>query len=244
MAKKKNLVQTLLTGERIEKYDYLVTKYDPLSFITESFQKVLINLEYANVDKNLKVIQFTSTLPSEGKSTFISNLAYLLGQKGKKIILLDLDLRKPKMNRVFNVANRNGVTDYLAGKIKLEEAINFSDELGIHFMTAGEKTSSVINVLEAKKLKDLIALLREEYDYVLLDTPPVISVADALYVSKFADGVIFVVAQGRAKKTLVKEAITELKNHNVHIIGIVLNQVDVRASIYSKDYSYYSEGNK
>lgn len=139
MARKKFSIEKLINGERVEKYDYLITKYDPLSFVTESFQKVIINLEYANVDKNLKVIQFTSTLPSEGKSTFVSNLSYLMGQKGQKVILLDLDLRKPKMNRVFNVPYKNGLTDYLAGKISLDEAINHSDDVGIDFINAGEK---------------------------------------------------------------------------------------------------------
>ena len=226
----------------MKKYDYLITKYDPLSFVTESFQKVIINLEYANVDKNLKVIQFTSTLPSEGKSTFVSNLSYLMGQKGQKVILLDLDLRKPKMNRVFNVPNKNGLTDYLAGKISLDEAINHSDDVGIDFINAGEKTTSVINVLEAKKLKELIAQLRETYDYVLLDTPPVISVSDALYISKLADGVIFIVAQGKAKKVLVKDAIKTLKEYGVNILGIVFTQFDMKSGYgYGQDYSYYSD---
>lgn len=242
MAKKKFSIEKLINGERVEKYDYLITKYDPLSFVTESFQKVIINLEYANVDKNLKVIQFTSTLPSEGKSTFVSNLSYLMGQKGQKVILLDLDLRKPKMNRVFNVPNKNGLTDYLAGKISLDEAINHSDDVGIDFINAGEKTTSVINVLEAKKLKELIAQLRETYDYVLLDTPPVISVSDALYISKLADGVIFIVAQGKAKKVLVKDAIKTLKEHGVNILGIVFTQFDMKSGYgYGQDYSYYSD---
>ncbi|MFA5471563.1 MAG: CpsD/CapB family tyrosine-protein kinase [Acholeplasmataceae bacterium] len=242
MAKKKFSIEKLINGERVEKYDYLITKYDPLSFVTESFQKVIINLEYANVDKNLKVIQFTSTLPSEGKSTFVSNLSYLMGQKGQKVILLDLDLRKPKMNRVFNVPNKNGLTDYLAGKITLDEAINHSDDIGIDFINAGEKTTSVINVLEAKKLKELIAQLREIYDYVLLDTPPVISVSDALYISKLADGVIFIVAQGKAKKVLVKDAIKTLKEYGVNILGIVFTQFDMKSGYgYGQDYSYYSD---
>ncbi len=242
MAKKKFSIERLINGERVEKYDYLITKYDPLSFVTESFQKVIINLEYANVDGDYKVIQFTSTLPSEGKSTFVSNLSYLMGQKGKKVILLDLDLRKPKMNRVFNVPNKDGLTDYLAGKISLDKAINHSEDIGIDFITAGEKTSAVINVLEAKKLKELIKHLRETYDYVLLDTPPVISVSDALYISNLADTVMFIVAQGRAKKVLVKEAIKSLKDHKVNILGVVFTQFDIKSGYgYTQDYSYYSD---
>ena len=95
------------------------------------FKKIVIDLDYINVDSNHKVLQFTSTLPSEGKSTFVSNIAFLLQQKEKKVILLDLDLRRPKINRAFTVPNENGITDYISGKITLEEAIKHSDEVGI-----------------------------------------------------------------------------------------------------------------
>jgi protein-tyrosine kinase len=234
MSKKLNL----FNGERNERYDYIVTKEQPLSYTAESFQKVLINLDYANIDGNYKVIQFTSTLASEGKSTFVSNMAYLLGQKGKKVILVDLDLRKPKMHRVFNVPNKNGLTDYLSGKIPYDKLIQSSKELGIDFMVTGEKTTAIVNVLEAKKLAELIAKLKETYDYVLLDTPPVIAVSDALYISKLTDGIIFVVAYGNAKKSLVKEAIQTLKHNNVNIIGTVLTQVNLKSGEYGYGYDY------
>jgi len=234
MAKKLNL----FNGERNERYDYIVTKEQPLSYTAESFQKVLINLDYANIDGNYKVIQFTSTMASEGKSTFVSNMAYLLGQKGKKVILVDLDLRKPKMHRVFNVPNKNGLTDYLSGKISYDKLIQSSSDLGIDFMVTGEKTTAVVNVLEAKKLAELIQKLRETYDYVLLDTPPVIAVSDALYISKLTDGIIFVVAYGNAKKSLVKEAIHTLKHNNVNIIGTVLTQVNLKSGEYGYGYDY------
>jgi len=235
MSKKK---MSIFQMERNERYDYLVTKEQPLSYTTECFQKVLINLDYANIDGDVKVIQFTSTLASEGKSTFISNMAYLLGQKGKKVILVDLDLRKPKMNRVFNVANREGLTDYLSGKIQYDSVVRHSDEMGVDFIIGGEKTTSIVNVLEAKKLKELIIRLKSEYDYVLLDTPPVIAVSDALYVAKLADGVMFLVAQNVARKSLVKEAILTLKNNNVRIIGTVLTQVDIKNGSYGYGYDY------
>ncbi|HAX03343.1 MAG: hypothetical protein A2Y45_00720 [Tenericutes bacterium GWC2_34_14] len=233
MSKKK-----IFNSERNERYDYLVTKEQPLSYTAESFQKVIINLDYANIDGKIKVVQFTSTLASEGKSTFVSNLAFLLGQKDKKVILIDLDLRKPKMQRVFNVPNKNGLTDYLSGKISYEELIQHSADFDFDFIVAGEKTTAVVNVLESAKMKELIVKLREQYDYVLLDTPPVIAVSDALYVARNADGVVFIVAQGVAKKTLVKEAIQNLKNNNVHVIGTVLTQVSLKGGEYGYGYDY------
>ena len=231
-------MRRLFNLERQERYNYIVTKEQPLSYTTESFQKVLINLDYVNIDGNYKVIQFTSTLASEGKTTFISNLAYLVGQRGKKVILVDLDLRKPKVNRVFDVPNHDGLTDYLSGKITYEKLIQRSDELGVDYIVSGEKTTAIINVLEANKLTELLKKLREEYDLVLLDTPPVIAVSDALYIAKNADGVIFMVAQNIAKKALVKEAVQTLKRNNVNIIGTILTQVDLKRGEYGYGYDY------
>src|SRR5690554_2772046 len=142
-------------------YDYLVTYEQPLSYVAEAFQKALVNLEYINIDNQFKVIQFTSTLAGAGKTTFISNISHLMGKKGKKVVIVDLDLRKPKINRIFRAPNEKGVTDYLTGKIDYKTLVNYSEKLNIHYIVAGEKTTAVVNVLEAQKLKDLITKLKE-----------------------------------------------------------------------------------
>ena len=159
----------LFQKERIAEYDYLVTYEQPLSYTAEAFQKALVNLEYINIDGNFKVLQFTSTLAGAGKTTFISNIAHLIGKKGKKVVIVDLDLRKPKINRIFKATNENGVTDFLSGKIDYNKLINYSEKFEVSYIVAGERTTAVVNVLEAQKLKDLIARLRTEFDYVLLD---------------------------------------------------------------------------
>ena len=154
-------IKKLLKFERNERYEYVVTKEQPLSYATESFQKFLINLDYVNIDGNYKVIQFTSTLASEGKTTFITNVAYLLGQRNKKVVIVDLDLRRPKVNRVFEVPNKDGLTDYLSGKIPFDVMLNKKhDKMGVDYIVAGEKTTAITNVLQANKLKDLIEKLR------------------------------------------------------------------------------------
>ena len=173
-----------------------------------------------------------------GKSLFSANLAVALGQAGKRVVLVDLDLRKPKMNRVFNTTNRLGLNDYLSGKIKYEEMVRHSDEMGFDYILTGEKTSSVAKVLESDKLKALIAKLRENYDYVLLDTPPVIAVSDAMYIAKITDGVIFVISQDHSKKQMVREAISTLRNNHAEILGIVLTQVDMKGKRYGYGYDY------
>ncbi len=229
----------LFQKERTAEYDYVISHEQPLSYVAEAFQKSLVNLEYVNIDGNFKVIEFTSSLAGSGKTTFVSNIAYLIGKKGKKVVVVDLDLRKPKINRVFKAPNENGVTDYLAGKIEYKELVNYSEKLNIHYIVSGERTTAVVNVLEAQKLKDLIARLREEFDYVILDSPPIIAVSDALYISRLADGVVFVVAQNEAKKAVINEAINTLKQSKVNVIGIVFTQVDIKENeLYSYTYGY------
>src|SRR5690554_2269197 len=229
----------LFQKENVMEYDYLVTYEQPLSFTAESFQKALVNLEYINVDGNLKVIQFTSTLAGAGKTTFVSNIGHLLGKKGRKVVIVDLDLRKPKLNRIFKAPNEKGVTDYLSGKIDYQTLIQHSDKFKMSYIVAGERTTAVVNVLEAKKLKDLIMRLRNEFDYVILDSPPIIAVSDGLYISRLADGVIFVVAQNETKRTIVNEAVQTLKQNKVNIIGSVFTQVDVKNNdLLSYTYGY------
>ncbi|WP_162163940.1 CpsD/CapB family tyrosine-protein kinase [Acholeplasma hippikon] len=229
----------LFQKERVQQYDYLVVHEQPMSYHAEAFQKALVNLEYVNVDGNLKVLQFTSSLAGAGKTTTISNIAYLMAKKGKKVVVLDLDLRKPKINRIFKAANENGITDYLAGKVKYEKLVRYDEKFKIHYIVSGEKTTAVVNVLEAQKLKDLIARLRAEFDYVILDSPPVLAVSDSLYIARLADGVIFVVAQNEAKRAVINEAIATLKQNNVNIIGSMFTLVDVKESeLYAYTYGY------
>lgn len=229
----------LFQKERTAQYDYLVTHEQPMSYHAEAFQKALVNLEYVNVDGNFKVLQFTSSLAGAGKTTFVSNIAYLMAKKGKRTVIVDLDLRKPKLNRVFKVSNENGITDYLAGRISYEDLVKYDEKFKIHYVVSGEKTTAVVNVLEAQKLKDLIARLRTEYDYVILDSPPVLAVSDSLYIARLSDGVIFVVAQNEAKRAVINEAVATLKQNNVNIIGSVFTQVDVKESeLYAYTYGY------
>ena len=229
----------LFTKKTADNYGFLIAKEAPNSYVTESLQKLIVNLEYANIDQKYKVIQFTSSMQAEGKTTLISNVAYLLAQRGKKVLMVDLDLRRPKVNRIFSVINKLGLTEYLLGKIEKKDLIQHSEDK-VDFIISGEKTTSVVQVLQSQKLQDLFNELKQEYDYILLDTPPVIVVSDALLVNKVADGIIFVVAHGQGRKSMVKEAISSLTRNNVPIIGIAMTQDRVnKGNRYGYTYKYY-----
>jgi protein-tyrosine kinase len=234
-------------SEKIFPYNYIWTKEKPISYITESYQKIIANLEYVNVDKKYQVLQICSSVSSEGKTTFLANLAYLLSRKGKKTILIDLDLRKPKVHKIYDVDNTKGIAEILTERVQLNDAIKRKKEYGFDVITSGEKTTAILNLLESNKIKELIEKLRKEYDYVLVDSPPIINVADALYISKLSDSIIFIISLNQTKRAIVKEAINLLKQNNCNLLGIVVNQVDIKKTRYGYgygygyDYSYYTE---
>lgn len=230
--------EKLFKKRRNENYNYLIAKEQPLSYVTENLQKTILNLEFANVDNKFKVIQITSTIQSEGKTTVLSNIAYLLAERGKKVLIMDLDLRRPKLHRIVNKANENGLTDYLLGEKKLEEVIGNGDQFNFDYLVAGKTTTAITNALMSQKLINLLQTLKEKYDYILLDTPPTYVVSDAYYIAKITDGIIYVIGQNLARKRDVKEGLAELNKIGTPIIGSIISQVKLRKG---QQYYYYGD---
>lgn len=208
--------------------------------VIEAFEKLQVNISLASVDKRIQVIQVTSSLQDEGKTTAAVNLAYSYARKEKKVIVVDLDIRRPKVHRNFKQPNENGIVDYAAGKITREQLIKSTD-YNVDIILTGSKTPYPIKILESEKLANLIEYLRERYDYIILDTPPVSAVVDPIIVSPLADGVLFIVEAERTKKSIIKESIQQLEHANVNIIGLVLQSVKDRHSKYSYKYYYYGD---
>lgn len=188
----------------------------------EPYNKIATNIKYSNLDNPYKSILFTSTIMDELKSTVCVNLAYSLVLNKKKVCLIDLDLRKPCVHKAFNVQKENGLVDYLDGTMEKDEIIKHTDT-GIDVITIGQKVLNPLVVLESKKLKDLIEELKSEYDYVLLDSAPVIA-TDSFVAAKLADGIVYNVAMNHAKKKDIQESIRSLKNLGINIIGLVITK--------------------
>lgn len=227
---------SLFRRKREENYEFLEAIERPNSFTTESLQKLIINLEYANVDKKYKVVQVTSTLASEGKTTLVGNMAVLLAQRNYKVLVLDLDLRKPKIHHSFQLPNDVGITNYLHGSVSLDQVLK-KTTFGVDVIVSGDKTNVVANLLQSEKLQELINKLKNEYDYILIDTPPVKVNSDALMISKLSDGIVYVIGYNTIKKNIVKDSVNELLRHDKQIIGAVLTQV--KLSKRSMQYNYY-----
>lgn len=227
----------LFKRNRKELYDYLEVIERPNSFTSESIKKMIVNLEYANIDKKYKAIQITSSFSGEGKTTLAGNMSILLAKRKHKVILLDLDLRKPKVHKLFNFPNDIGVANYLHGSATLDETIKKTKH-GVDVLVAGEKTDAVFNLLQSDKLTSLIEELKENYDYILIDTPPVQVNSDAIMISKLIDGVLFVIGYNRVKKNIVKDSANEFKRHKTPIIGSVLTQVKSSKKALKNNYYY------
>lgn len=202
----------------------IITEEQPVCVAAEHFRRVKVGLDFISVDRELRVLQVTSSAMSEGKTTALLNIAVTYAEDQKRILLIDLDLRRPKLHRAFKLENRNGLTDYLAGNISLEQAIKHTDKK-IDLLNSGSKVPYPTTLLGSDALADLIKRLRGEYDIILLDTPPVLYVTDCCITSKLSDGSIFIVSQKMTDKSAAKEAIGVLRQNNVNLLGVVFTEV-------------------
>ncbi len=210
----------------------------PNSLEAEAYRKLELNIRMSNIDNPARVIQSTSATPQDGKTTTVINLAAVYAEKGKKVIILDFDLRRPKIQRAFHKPNEVGFYDYILNDKDYHDLI-IHDESNIDLLLTGPKISYPHIVLQSNKVSDLIEALKKEYDYILIDTPPVLSVTDALIVSKFVDGVIYVVAYNQTKKEEAKLGLKQLKENKAEIIGGVLANVDIKKTKGAYNYYYY-----
>jgi succinoglycan biosynthesis transport protein ExoP len=220
---------------------HLVVEEAPHSTVSEQYRIIKTNVDYTNVDENAKVICITSTFPREGKTLTALNIASVYKQAGEKVILVDFDLRKPKVHRSFKLKNENGVAAYLQDTENLKKYI-ISTETGLDILNSGPKVPFPVEILGSEKIKKLIQILREEYDRVIIDTPPLSAVADAMIVSHLSDGVVYVVASRQTNRQVAKNMVRDLKSTNAKIIGSALTMVDKKDRYYSNYYYYYYYG--
>lgn len=221
-----------------------IDKLDAKSPIVEAYRSVRTSIEYSNLDDKLKVILVTSTQQNEGKSTVASNLAISFSKlPNKKILLIDGDLRNPSIHRVFSIGNSDGMMSILKGEKDLKSTINtFNDNLDI--LTTGVIPPNPDEILVTDKMKKFIQQIKEKYDYIFIDSPPIGIVSDASLLSQLSDGVIFVVSSGEVETDFAKLAKDKLMNVEAKILGAVLNKYESHNDDYGYYYSEYYGGRK
>ncbi len=208
--------------------------------IVENYNRLKDNILYMGADGKNKVIQIESACAAEGKTSVCCNLAVSLGQTKKKVVVVDLDFRRPTAHMVFELNKDNGISEFMIGSITKEQIIKHTKYDNVDLITGGENIYNSSLVLVSDTFKELIAWLREEYDYVLLDCAPVLNVSDYIHISKVSDGVLFVVAYASTTKNNVQAAVKELRRNNINILGSVFSKYQNKKEEGYFDYYYYS----
>lgn len=210
--------------------------------ITESFNRLKDNILFFNADNKVKIIQISSSTACEGKTTVISNLAVTMANNGLKVLLVEGDLRAPRIHHAFNLENEFGIYDYMLHNKSLKEIVKHTD-VKVDVITRGEKIENPSAVIASEKYKNLITQAKEEYDYILIDCPPVLEISDYIHISTISEGTLFCVAYGQTKKHQVKEAINLLRKSEINILGTVYTMVDYnhnKAYMNSRYSNYYT----
>ena len=211
--------------------------------VNEAMKLLRTNLQFCGKDK--KVILITSTLADEGKSTISFNLARSLAQLGSRVILIDSDMRKSVIaeEMVAGAKDIPGLSSLLAAHSGLEDVLLETDEDNLHLILAGKVPPNPAELLSNNRMTKLIEICRNEYDYVIVDCPPINLVVDAAIVAPRCDGVVLVVASNIVPYRLAQSALSQMEASNTPILGVVLNMVDQKSDMYyyRKGYGYYKK---
>ncbi len=216
----------------------LVTQARPQSQMAESYRALRTSLLLTSLGGPPKVILVTSALPQEGKTTTSINTAIVLAQKGTRVLLIDADLRRPSIHKALGMGPKTGLSNVLTGNATLQQAVSRSTILPTLFvLTAGTPPPNPAELLASSNMKDILAELREQYDHIIVDTPPTLSVTDAVVMSTRADAVVLVIRSGQTTKQALRRSREILMQVNARVAGVLLNAVDLT----SPDYYYYYE---
>lgn len=212
----------------------LITKVSPKSPISEQYRTIRTNIQFSSVDEALRSIVITSTGPGEGKSTTVANLAVVFAQQGKKVLLIDADLRKPTVHYTFQMINSVGLTNVLTRQISFNEAIRETDVENLHILTSGPIPPNPSELLASNAMKKLLEDTKEYFDLVLFDAPPILAVTDAQVLANLTDGSVLVTSSGSTDKDAAIKAKDLLKNAKAKLLGAILNNKKI-----TNDASYY-----
>lgn len=217
--------------------DYVLEK--PLSAYAEAIRSVRTAIHFSNVDNPPKVIVITSSLPNEGKTVFSTSFARILAKSGNKVLLIDSDMRRPRLHSLLNLdKNKPDLARVLANEASFEEAIQ-KDVSGADIIIARAKTPNPQDLLSSKQMEKLLSTARQNYDTIILDAPPVMAVADAALTAKLADATVYIIRWASTPREVVAEGLRHFTNFNIKVAGVVLTQVNLQEQ---KQYGYGDYG--
>ena len=210
----------------------LVTLTAPHSMVSEQFRTLRTNIEFSSPDKEIRSITITSASPSEGKSTMAANLAIVFAQAGKKVLLIDADMRKPTMHYTFGISTYRGLSTVLTRQWRLESAVNKTRISGLDLLTCGPIPPNPAELLASQAMDSLLLEFKKKYDIVIVDSPPILSVTDGQILANKCDGSVLVLNSGKTDKEMALKAKATIIASNTKLIGVVLNNLAMPNNAY------------
>ena len=217
----------------------LITISDPKSPISEQYRTLRTNLEYTSLGTGLQTILVTSTFTGEGKSTTAGNLAVVYAQLGKRVLVVDCDMRRPTMHQIFRLDTKNGLSNVLAKRVTIDLAIQQTQLENLYVMTAGVIPPNPSELLSAPSFKDMLDHVQTQFDIIILDAPPVMQVADSRVIATEVDGTVLVVSCEASDRDEVVKARDQLTMTGTKILGLVLNRREYRKDRNNYYYAYH-----
>jgi len=206
----------------------LIVHFSPKSSLSEYYRSIRTALLFSTIDAKMRALAVMSPLPQEGKTVTTCNLAVALAQTGKRVVIFDADLRKPRLHKVFRVKNLNGLTKYLTADLTLEDLLHATPIPTLFLINSGPVPPNPLELLGSKKMAKLIDQLKEKFDFILADTPPVLAVSDALALGSRLDGAILVVRAGRTPRKALKQTQEKMAAHKIKSLGVIINNAQMR----------------
>ncbi|MBR6535316.1 MAG: CpsD/CapB family tyrosine-protein kinase [Clostridia bacterium] len=213
--------------------------------VLDSIKTLRTNIQFASISHEIKTLVMTSCIPNEGKSTISTFLALAMAEAGKKTLLVECDLRHTTLRKRMKIPRSNGMVNYLQGNVSLEEAISVTAYDNLYFLDAETRVPNPVELISSKPFTDMMDKLRDMFDIVVFDTPPIGTFIDAALFAAKSDATIVLVKPGVVEKRLFKKCIEQLEKANANIIGVILNGTDqVHSGYYGKYYNrkYYKYG--
>ncbi len=217
----------------------LISDLGERSSAAEAYRVLRSNITFASVDQPVKTLLVTAATQLEGKTTTVANLGIAMSQEGKKVLLVDTDLRRPALHRMFDLDNTRGLTSTLVGSFALEDVIQPTEIENLSVLTSGPLPPNPAELLNSAKMRELLSELQDQWDIILFDSPPTIMAADAAILASITDGVLFVIEQHNASRRIIAEAINVLQSAKARLLGVALNKWRAEGRGYYYYYYYY-----